>query len=136
VSERDGAAALGAPELAGSFVNPRGLTRKFAPASPGQVTDVPSEGAPEIPRFGRVGYLSVTDDEIAIVRTRRGAFSMKITDQVLARVPRSAIARVEFDGGALLSHLTISFDNATVWAFDIPMVNRRSAARVAGALGA
>jgi hypothetical protein len=129
VSEKDGAAALAAPELVGSFVHARGLTRKYTTATATPVTGDPSEGAPELPRFGRAGYLSVTNDEIAIVRTRRGAFSMKITDQVLARVRRSAVTRVQFDRG-LLSQLTISFDNSIVWQLDIPLINRRAAERV------
>jgi hypothetical protein len=148
VSEKDGSAALGAPELAGSFVNPKGLTKKFTAATAGAVVGGalgsaaarsavgdPYEGAPDVPSFGRVGYLSVTKDEIAIVKTRTGAFSMKITDQVLARVPRAAITRVAFDGGVLLSHLTIAFDNDVVWEFDIPKVNKKTAERVFRVLG-
>jgi hypothetical protein len=120
-------------EVAGSFVNPRGLTKKFSNAPVGAVVDGAAEGAPELPSFGRVGYLSVTDGEIAIIRTRRGAFSTKITDQVLARVPRSAVAGVEFEAG-MLSHLTISFGNGVVWEFDIPMVNKRTAEGVSRVL--
>ena len=121
-------------QVVGSFVNPRGLTKKFSNAPVGPVADL-SGGAPELPSFGRVGYLSVTDGEIAIVRTRRGAFSMKITDHVLARAPRTAVAGVEFVAG-MLSHLTISFDNGVVWEFDIPMVNRKTAERVTRTLQA
>jgi hypothetical protein len=131
---KDGSVALGAPEVAGSFVNPKGLSNKFSNAPVVPATGLPA-GAPELPRFGRVGYLSVTDEEIAILRTRRAAFSTKITDEVLARAPRSAIAGVEFDAG-MLSHLTISFDNGVAWEFDIPMVNKKTAEGVSRVLSA
>lgn len=135
MSTGDASTALGAPELAGSFVTPRGLAKKLTAgiAVPGAAG---SHGvAPDLPSFGRVGYLSVTGDEIAIVRTKPAAFTTKITDVVLARVPRSAIVGVEFDGGRLLSHLAIRFDNAVAWQFDIPRVNKRTAEAVVRELG-
>ena len=99
------------------------------------MTERASGGAPHLPRFGRVGYLSVTRDEIAIVKAKNSAFHMRITDEVLARVPRTAISRVEFDGRMLLSHLTISFDNEVAWEFDIPKINKKTAEQVMRELG-
>jgi hypothetical protein len=126
--DTDASGALGAPELAGSFVNPRGLAKKLtAPGASAAGGDLGS--APGLPRFGRVGYLSLTRDEIAIVEVKSG-FRTRITDRVLARVPRTAISSVDFDGGLLLSHLTIAFDNDVVWQLDIPKVNKRTAERV------
>jgi hypothetical protein len=130
VTPSDGSRALGAPEIAGSFVNARGLAKKLSAARAGAAAGDTDEGAAGIPSFGRVGYLSVTRDEIAIVRTKAGAFRTTITDVVLARVPRSAIARVVFDAGKLLSQLTIIFDNAVVWEFDIPRLNKGTAESV------
>jgi hypothetical protein len=124
VTPPDGSRALGAPQIAGSFVNARGPAKKLGAARAGAAAADTDEGAPEIPSFGRVGYLSVTRDEIAIVRTKAGAFRTTITGVVLARVARSAIASVVFDAGTLLSHLTITFDNAIVWEFDIPRLNK------------
>jgi hypothetical protein len=135
VTPSDGSRALGTPEIAGSFVNARGLAKKLTAARAGAAAGVADAGAPEIPSFGRVGYLSVTRDEIAIVRTKAGAFRTTITDVVLARVPRSAIASVVFDAGVLLSHLTIAFDNGAVWEFDIPKLNKRTAELVVRELG-
>jgi hypothetical protein len=127
VTPTDASRALGAPEIVGSFVNARGLARKLSAARAGAAAGGAGAGAPAIPSFGRVGYLSVTRDEIAIVRTKTGAFRTTITDVMLARVPRSAIESVAFDAGVLLSHLTIAFDNAVVWEFDIPRLNKRTA---------
>ena len=132
---RDGSSALDGPEVAGSFVNARGLTRKLTAARASPVTGNAVADAPDVPRFGRVGYLSVTRDEIGIVRTKAGLFRTTITDVVLARVQRSAIANVVLDAGLLLSHLTVSFDNAVVWELDIPRLNRRTAERVVCELG-
>jgi hypothetical protein len=127
VTPSDASRALGAPEIVGSFVNARGLARKLSAARAGAAAGGAGAGAPAIPSFGRVGYLSVTRAEIAIVRTKAGAFRTTITDVMLARVPRSAIESVAFDAGVLLSHLTIAFDNAVVWEFDIPRLNKRTA---------
>jgi hypothetical protein len=135
VTPSDGSRALGAPEIAGSFVNARGLAKKLSAARAGAAAGDADEGAPEVPSFGRVGYLSVTRDEVAIVRTKAGAFRTTITDVVLARVPRPAIASVVFDAGKLLSHLTITFDNAVVWKFDIPRLNKGTAESVLRELG-
>ena len=135
MTPEDGSNAARTGELAGSFVNPRGLTKKLSAARAGSPAGDADEGASEIPSFGRVGYLSVTRDEIALVRTKAGAFRTTITDVALARVPRSAIASVVFDAGKLLSHLSIAFDNAVVWEFDIPLLNKRTAENVVRELG-
>ncbi len=136
----DASAALGAPELAGTLVNPKGLTKKMTAAAAGSVaggaignfaarrmTGDANAGAPDVPNFGRVGYLAVTDGEIALVKTTTGAFKMKIGDEVLARVPRSEIAAVDWDGGLMLSHLKIAFANGVLWEFDIPRQAKKTA---------
>lgn len=130
----DASAGLGSPELAGSFVNPRGLANKLTAANARAVRGDADGCAPDVPRFGRVGYLSVTRDELAIVKVK-SAFRTRVTDVVLAHVARTAISSVEFDGGVLLSHLTISFDNDVVWEFDVPKVNKKTAEQVVRELG-
>jgi hypothetical protein len=126
---KDASSALGAAQLAGSIVNARTVARKLTRGSAGPVADEPSGYAPELPHFGRVGFLAVTRDEIAIVGTRNHALWTKVGDRVLARAPRSAITRVELAAG-LLSHLEIGFANAVVWEFDVPRLNRRTAQEV------
>jgi hypothetical protein len=129
---KDASAALGAPEVVGSFVNAKGLKKLTRASGPAVVG---ATGAPELPSFGRVGYVAVTRDEIAVVKARNSFLHMTVGDQVLARVSRSAIAKVEFDGGALLSHLTITFANDVTWQFDIPKLNKRSTEAVVRELG-
>jgi hypothetical protein len=144
----DAAPALGATELAGTFVNPKGLAKKMtASVAGGQIagavgsvaadviTTRGRETALALPSFGRVGYVAVTEDEVALVKTKTGAFKMKISDEVLARVPRTEIAAAELDQGMLLSHLLITFTNGVTWQFDVPKQGKRTAQGVVRALG-
>ena len=80
-----------------------------------------------MPDFGRVAYLAASADDIAIVKTKSGMLKVKVSDEVLARVPRSEIASAELDEGRLLSHLKIVFGNGVAWEFDIPKANKKSA---------
>ena len=139
--------ALGAPEIAGAMVNPKGLTKKMTAKVAGHVVGGaaaaiavglkmggPYDGVPDVPDFGRVGYVTCSDGEIALLKTKTGAFKMKVTDEVLARAPRAAIASVAFDKGKVLSHLRIGFVTGRLWEFDIPKAGAKSAARLAAAL--
>src|SRR4051812_1489283 len=103
----DASAALGAPQVAGTLVNPKGMTKKMTASAAGGLaaslaTGPAYAGAPDVPNFGRVAYVAASDREIALVKTKTGAFKMKLTDEVLARVPRSDIASSELAQGALL----------------------------------
>ena len=143
----DASQALGAPEVAGTFVNPKGMTKKMTTRVAGQVVGgavgafaasraagQPYEGAADVPNFGRVGYLAASTGEIALVKTKTGALKMKISDEVLARAPRGDVAAVDLDKGMLLSHLKISFTNGIDWEFDIPKANKKTAENLVRAL--
>jgi hypothetical protein len=144
----DASAALGAPQVAGTLVNPKGMTKKMtASVAGGQVAGVVGNlaaslatgpayaGAPQVPNFGRVAYVAASDREIALVKTKSGAFKMKLTDDVLARVPRSDIASSELAQGALLSKLKIVFTNGVTWEFDIPKQAKKTGQGLVTALG-
>jgi len=144
----DASEALGAPELAGTLVNPKGLTKKMtASVAAREVGGMAGsmaqsaamgdayEGAPDVPNFGRVGYVAVTETEIALVKTNTGAFKMKVSDEVLARVPREQIKSAELDQGRLLSHLSISFAGGKTWEFDVPKMSKRTAQQLVRVLG-
>jgi hypothetical protein len=60
---------------------------------------------------------------------------MKISDEVLARVPRAEVASADLDQGVLLSHLKISFANGVIWHFDVPKQGKKTAQEVVRALG-
>ncbi len=144
----DASRALGAPEVAGTFVNPKGLTKKMTASAAGSeiggaigsvaanvISGRSSGFAADMPNFGRVGYLAASDSEVALVKTKTGAFKMKISDEVLAGAPRSAVASIDLDQGALLSHLKIVFTNGVAWEFDIPKQAKKSAQAFTRALG-
>lgn len=140
--------ALGAPEIAGTFVNPKGMAKKMTAGVAGQVVGgaagslavklkagLPYDGVPDVPYFGRVGYVAVTKEEVALVKTKSGLMKMKIGEEVLARAPRSEISAAELDKGVLLSHLKIVFANGVTWEFDVPKKDKKSAEGVVQALG-
>jgi hypothetical protein len=145
----EAARALGATEIAGALVNPKGMTKKMTAQVAGGVvggvagrfavglgTGGAYDGVPDVPDFGRVGYVTCSETEIALLKTKTGAFKMKVTDEVLARAPRSAITAVVLDKGRVLSHLRIGFAGDVVWEFDIPKQAYKGAERLAAALQA
>jgi hypothetical protein len=142
----EGSQALGASEIAGTLVNPRGMAKKMtASVAGGQIAGAVgsvaastlaarNSRATEMPSFGRVGYVAVSADEVALIKTKTGAFKMKVSDEVLARAPRSEVASAELDEGRLLSHLKIAFGNGVTWEFDVPRQAKRTAQDVVRAL--
>jgi hypothetical protein len=140
----DGSAALGAPELAGTLVNPKGYAKKaVARAAGGQVAGVVgstvaalaagSARVPDLPDFGRVGYVAVSADDVALVKTKFG-WKMTPTSEVLARASRSELASVELDEGKMVSHLTLRFGSGQLWEFDVPRSDKKTARAVVDAL--
>jgi hypothetical protein len=134
----DGSAALGAPEIAGAMVNPKGGFKKMAAGGIvgiNAIEKMKKRGPDELPNFGRVGYVCASESEIALVKTKSGAFKMKVTDQALARAPRSEIAKAELDGGMLVSKLRIAFNDGTTWEFDVPKAGKKKAVALVEAIG-
>jgi hypothetical protein len=144
---KDASQALGTPEIAGTMVNPGGYAKKTTVHAAGRVVAgvaghvaarvaVGSETkAGELPEFGRVAYLAVSESEVALVKTKTGALKMSITDEVLARVSRAEVTSSELDEGKLLSHLRIGFANGVAWEFDIPRSDKKTAKGLVKALG-
>jgi hypothetical protein len=142
----DASEALGAPQLAGSFVSPKGLTKQLTAGAAGTVVGGAAgsmaahmatgglqwDGAPD---FGRVGYVAVTAEEIAIVKGKSGLMKPKVGSEVIARAPRSEIAAVELDPGALKAALKVRFADGGHWEFEVPKIYRKTAQQVVRALG-
>ncbi len=95
--------ALGAPEVAGTLVNPKGLMKKTVARTAGrEVAGLVGSlaagaatrdgSAPDLPSFGRVGYVAVSDTEVAVLKTRTG-WKMHPTEEVLARAPGASSPR-------------------------------------------
>jgi hypothetical protein len=136
----DASVALGSPQIAGTFVNPKGFARQATAMVAGGVVgaavaaaSTPAQG--DVPKFGRVAYVAVTADEVAIVKTKSGLFKMKVSEQVLARRTRSEISAAELKRGKLISGLTIQFSDGSWWTFDVPKANQRTAIQTIEALG-
>jgi hypothetical protein len=131
----EGTTALGAPEIAGTMVNPRGFTKKMSVGAVGGVvgavaaTAVASRSskASDVPAFGRVAYLAASETEVALIKTKSGALKMKVTGEALARAPRAEIETVELKDGKLIAHLRLQFANGTVWEFDVPKIGKKNA---------
>jgi hypothetical protein len=140
----DGSAALGAPELAGTLVNPKGYAKKaVARVAGGQVAGLVGSTAagllarggqvPDLPDFGRVGYVAVSSSEVALIKTKFG-WKMTPTGTVLARAPRSELASAELDEHMGVSHLKLHFTEGQLWEFDIPRSDRKTARSVIATL--
>jgi hypothetical protein len=135
--------ALGASEVAGVMVNPRGFTKKMSAGAMGGVvgavaaTAVASRQskASQVPSFGRVGYVAASEGEVALIKTKSGALKMHVTDEALARVPREELEAVEMHDGKLVSVLTLRFTNGVVWEFDVPRTSKKAAREFVSALG-
>jgi len=140
----DASGVLGAPQVAGGFVNPKGFGRRVAATVAGGVVGGAIGGAMagsagpgqgDVPHFGRVAFVAATDAEVAIIKTKSGLLKMKLTDQVLARRPRAEVSSVELKRGALVSGLTIEFNDGSAWTFDVPKANQKSAVHLVEQLG-
>ncbi len=145
---KDASAALGVAEVAGTLVSPRGLTKKMtmrtaggqagglvgtlaATAIGGKVGNV----APDVPSFGRVGYLAASETELVITKTSQLGWKPHPTGDALVRVARGEVESVTMEQGKVLSRLTLSFAGGVTWEFEIPRANRKGAAEFVTALG-
>jgi hypothetical protein len=140
----DASGALGAPEIAGTLVNPKGYAKKVVARTAGRevaglVGDLAAgraareKGVPDPPDFGRVGYLAVSATEVALVKTKYG-WKMTPTDEALARAARTELVSVEWDEGRLISHLRLLFAAGQSWEFDVPKSDKKTAKAVVATL--
>ncbi len=135
----DASEVLGAPQLAGVRVNPRGFSLRQSSLQVGTVPTTivlgrrsdPDSGA--TPRFGRLAFLAVTNQELALVRLRtRNGVTLKVSE-VIARVPRGEVKTAELLDG-YVQPLTVVFGNGDTWRLEVPPFNSKSAQRVVDAL--
>jgi hypothetical protein len=148
----DASPLLGSSQLAGVKVNPRGLARSKGAGSAGVglggvVGAVVSAGAgmkaehrqaqiasaSETPSFGRLAYLAVTEDELALIKLKSGMVTVHL-DEVVARMPRSEVASAQLGGGVSPS-LTITFNDGGTWQLEVPRPSKKHAKEVVDALG-
>src|SRR5690606_35475409 len=128
----DASSVLAAPQIAGTFVNPKGFARTVTAtvaggAIGGAIAAETGPGQGEVPNFGRVAFVAATADEVAIIKTSSGLLKMKLTDQVLARRSRADVHTIELKRGVLISGLMIQFNDGSTWTFDVPKANQKTA---------
>jgi hypothetical protein len=126
---------LGAQEIAGCFVSPKGLTKKMTGATAagmvggvaGRMAADKALGTEAAPTFGTVGYLAVTAAEFALVKGKTGLMKPSVGNEVFARVPRDQIVSVDLDAKMLTAALKIGFVGGGAWEFEVPKMHRKNA---------
>jgi hypothetical protein len=144
----DASQALGAPEVAGTLVSPRGLTKKMSIGTAGSqvgglvgslaasaMTSRQAKATPDMPSFGRSGYLAASETELILTRTSQLGWKPHPKGDALVRVSRGDLQSIELDRGKVLSRLTLTFADGPVWEFEIPRAIRKDAERFTNALG-
>jgi hypothetical protein len=135
----DASGVLGSRQLAGVKVNPPGYAWRQArnqagTLAAGIVHGGPPPGRADTPPFGRLAYLAVTDQELALVKLRSRKAVMLKAAEVIARVPRSQLQTAEL-GPGYAAPLTIIFGDGGTWRLEVPPPSKRYAREVMHALG-
>jgi len=77
----------------------------------------------------------VSATELVLVKAKQGLTGLKMTDDVVGRVPRSDIASVDLGEGTLASAFTITLSSGDQWELEVAGANRRKAEQVVAELG-
>ena len=135
----DASGVLGSPQLARVKVNPSGYAWRLARNQSGTLAaDIvhggqPHSGRGETPPFGRLAFLAVTDQELALVKLRARKVVMLKAAEVIARVPRSQLQTAELFPG-YVAPLAITFTGGGIWRLEVPPPSKRYARAVMRAL--
>jgi len=144
----DASSALGAPQVVGAWVNRRGKAKRgmstIAGAEIGGAVGavvsagMSGKGSPkpsaETPNFGAVAYLGVSAGELVLVKGKQGLIGLKMTDEVVARAPRSDVVSAELGPGKVAFPLTITFEDGGQWDLEVARAGRGAAERVVAEL--
>lgn len=117
-------------EVVGVLVSPREMPRRSRPARKAD-PDVP---ATTLPGFGRVGYLAVSDTELAIFRTTTMSVHPGPKGAPLTRVPRRELTAVELDERRLVAFLRLTFADGASWPLQVGYINRPAARQLVAEL--
>jgi hypothetical protein len=110
----DASAVLGSPQVACVKVNPRpytwGLSSTQAGALAARITlgRRPSGGRAQTPKFGRLAWLAVTAEELALLKLKSGNGVTVKPSEVIARVPRRELKTVEWHRGYVSPLMIVS----------------------------
>ena len=108
----DASQALGAPEVAGTLVSPRGLTKKMSMGTAGSqvgglvgtlaataLTSKTAKKTPDMPSFGRSGYLAASETELILTKTSQLGWKPHTKGDALVRMPRGDVQSVDARAG-------------------------------------
>jgi hypothetical protein len=70
-----------------------------------------------------------------LVKGKQGLLGLKMTDDVVARVPRSDVASVELGSGKVAIPLTITLGDGGLWELEVARAQKRAAERLVTELG-
>lgn len=133
----DATPILGSRQLAGVKVNPKGMAkrvgRNVAGDLPARIVYGKSDPTKsDTPQFGRLAFLAVGEDELALIKLKSGIVSLKL-DEVIARVGRGEIESADLAKGYVPA-LTITFTSGEIWQMEVPPPNKKQARAVVDAL--
>jgi hypothetical protein len=131
----DASSALGAPEVAGAWVNPTGKARRTVDAVGFGQYGASGERSAETPTFGGFGYLALSATELVLVKGKQGLVGLKLTDDVVAKVPRNEVTSIQLGEGKISAPLTIAFGSGRQWDLEVARAHRRAAERVVAEAG-
>ncbi len=117
-------------ELTGVLVSPRGVPRM--PRS-GRQRD-PDRPVTDLPGFGRVGYLAVSDTELAIFKTTKTGMHPGPKGEPLTRIPLTELVGVELEEHRIVAFLQLRFADDAIWTLQIGLLHRAKARQVTAQL--
>ena len=138
----DASSLLGSPQIAGVRVAAVGVAKASARTTGGVAGGVLGDvlggkivGVDAIPaqtpRFGRVGFLALTQTELALTNMKGSMIPKPF--EVVARIPRSEVTSAEI-GTGIVAPLTIRFAGGEIWQFEVSKLVQKDARALADAL--
>lgn len=126
----------------GTFVARRGAIGSAAAAGVGGLAGAAiagrqKGGASTVDLGSEMGFLSTSGDAVTVFKTKRSLVGLKpkVTDEVIAEVPRSEVASSTFKKGKLVSVFVFDLADGSRWEFDVARQHRKDAEEVAQVLG-
>jgi hypothetical protein len=136
----DASELVGAPQIAGVKVMPRGATMGRAinqggasaggligaaggAFASGKAAKAGAADKAETPEFKGQALLAVTEADVALVRLKQGALSAK-PSEIIAQAPREQVTGASLSSG-LVPKLSISFADSSTWSMDVPRVVKK-----------
>jgi hypothetical protein len=86
----------------------------------------------DTPKFGRLAFLAVTENELALIKLKSGVVRVFL-DEVVERIPRTEVESAEL-GGGVAPPLTIIFSDGSSWELEVPRPSKAHAKSVVDVL--